>query len=99
LDGSKNDDLSYCHAGLDAWTDEKAESDAKEKLTTDGAGDSEEFPLVCEHCGLPERPGKPVQAYEVGDETYLLHPGCEADWLHAPDPDAWSFNLSDGEAR
>jgi hypothetical protein len=97
LDGSENDDLSYCHAGLDAWTLRKAESDAKENLTTnlttDGPGVPEEFPPVCEHCGMPERPGKAVKPYQVGDETYLLHPGCKAGWLDAPHPDDWTFNL------
>ena len=33
-DGSKNDNLSYSHAGLDAWTDRKPEIDAKANLTT-----------------------------------------------------------------
>jgi hypothetical protein len=73
------------------------ESDAKENLTTnlilEGPEVPEEFPLVCEHCGLPERPGKPVQTYQVGDESLLLHPGCKADWIDAPDPDGWTFNL------
>jgi hypothetical protein len=79
------------------WTLRKAESDAKENLTTnlttDGPGVPEEFPPVCEHCGMPERPGKAVKPYQVGDETYLLHPGCKAGWLDAPHPDDWTFNL------
>jgi hypothetical protein len=42
---------------------------------------------------MPERPGKAVKPYQVGDETYLLHPGCKAGWLDAPHPDDWTFNL------
>ena len=53
----------------------------------------EAWPRVCEHCGVPERPGAPIQVYELYGEQYLLHPGCEKDWLTAPDPDGWTFNL------
>ena len=51
--------------------------------------------LVCEHCGIPERPGNPVQSYDKDGQTYLLHPACHAEWLAGPDPDGWSFNLDD----
>jgi Protein of unknown function (DUF3631) len=93
-DGSKNDDLAYSPSGLDAWTDEKPESGAEDVLTTDAA---EIFPLVCEHCGIPERPGKPVQPYDKDGQTYLLHQACHDEWLAGPDPDGWAFNLDDGE--
>jgi hypothetical protein len=57
------------------------------------AANGEPWPRVCEHCGLAERPGAPVQIYEIYGEQFLLHPGCERDWLAAPDPDGWTFNL------
>src|SRR5262249_13962033 len=52
-------------------------------------------PLVCEHCGNPERPGNPVHPYNKGGQTYLLHPACWTEWLAGPDPDGWTFNLDD----
>jgi hypothetical protein len=58
----------------------------------------EAWPLVCEHCGNPEHPGKPVEAFEVEGQRYLLHPPCHADWLDGPDPDGWSFNLDNDDA-
>jgi putative DNA primase/helicase len=70
---------------------------------TDGNGggrveglNGEPWPLVCEHCGIPERPGAPVQTYDVDGERFLLHSGCHGNWLAAPDPNEWSFNLDDG---
>jgi hypothetical protein len=46
------------------------------------------FPLVCVHCGEPERPGDPVQECAVGDgELYLLHRHCQAEWLG----DSWDI--------
>jgi putative DNA primase/helicase len=58
--------------------------------------DAEPWPRVCEHCGTPERPSKRVQTYEFDGERFLLHPDCHGDWLAAPDPNEWSFNLNDG---
>jgi len=49
------------------------------------------WPPVCEYCGIPERPGKPVQPYPKGGQTYLLHPACWTEWLAGPDPDGWTF--------
>jgi putative DNA primase/helicase len=95
-DGSKNDDLAHNHAGFDASTLRKSESEAKVSLTINGDEPSEPFPGVCEHCGVAERPGKPIQAYDVNGERYLLHPRCHGDWLAGPDPDGWTFNLDDG---
>jgi hypothetical protein len=57
--------------------------------------DSEPWQRVCEHCGVPERPGAPVRAYDVNGKQYQLHPRCEQDRLDAPDPDGWAFNLDD----
>jgi hypothetical protein len=84
-DGSKNGNLSYSHAGLDAWTDRKAPDGVK------GQFDQEIGPPIdplddgfpdslrrCTHCGrsgvlgqvaLPDRPG-----------TVWLHRACEALW-------------------
>jgi putative DNA primase/helicase len=39
---------------------------------------------VCQHCGVPERPGDPVQQCFVEGEQYLLHRRCQADWLGRP---------------
>lgn len=66
-------------------------------LAGNGREPVQTFPLVCEHCGAPERPGKPVETYSVDGETYLLHPGCRTDWLDAPNPNTWSFNLGDAD--
>jgi putative DNA primase/helicase len=59
---------------------------------TDDAN-GEVWPLVCEHCGRPERPDAPVQSYNINDRDYLLHPRCQKDWFDGPDPDGWTFNL------
>jgi Protein of unknown function (DUF3631) len=53
---------------------------------------SESWPRVCEHCGMPERPGLLVETYEIDGEQYLLHSRCEQDWRDAPDPNGWTFN-------
>ena len=57
-----------------------------------GAGD-EAWPRECEHCGIRERPGAPLQTYVIDGEQYLLHPRCQQDRLAGPDPNDWSFNL------
>ena len=56
------------------------------------AGVNGDWPTVCEHCGVPARPGASVQAYDVDGETYWLHPHCQQDRLAAPDPNGWTFN-------
>ena len=43
--------------------------------------DDEAWPRVCEHCGIPERPGAPLQTYAIDGEQYLLHPRCQQDRL------------------
>jgi hypothetical protein len=45
------------------------------------AGQSEQWPLVCEHCGNRERPGDPVQSCWVEGDERLLHAGCQQEWL------------------
>jgi hypothetical protein len=57
--------------------------------------DGGSWPLVCEHCGTPERPGNPVHSYDKDGQTYLLHPAYWTEWLAGSDPDGWSFNLDD----
>jgi len=93
-DGSKTDDLACSPSGSDASTLRKPESGVEGVLTTDEA---ESFPLVCEHCGAPERPDRPVQRYSKDGQAFLLHQACHAEWLAGPDPDGWAFNLDDGE--
>jgi hypothetical protein len=45
------------------------------------ASQSEQWPLVCEHCGDPERPGNPVQSCWVEGDEHLLHAGCQQEYL------------------
>jgi putative DNA primase/helicase len=75
-DGSKNDDLSYSHAGSDTLTG---------KIAGNGAlsGFDQDFPPVCELCGCEERSGDPVQLCAIGGEEMLLHRQCRQDWLNA----------------
>jgi hypothetical protein len=44
-------------------------------------GGNGECARVCQHCGTPERPDSPVQSCWVEGEQYLLHPGCQREWL------------------
>jgi|GraSoiStandDraft_16_1057320.scaffolds.fasta_scaffold30157_2 hypothetical protein len=52
-----------------------------------GNGGAERYPLVCEHCGAPERPGNPVQQCAVDGLTHLLHRHCQAEWLGEGTPE------------
>jgi hypothetical protein len=45
------------------------------------ASQSEQWPLVCEHCGAPEQPGNPVQSCSVEGDEHLLHAGCQTEWM------------------
>jgi putative DNA primase/helicase len=47
---------------------------------------SEQWPLVCDYCGVPESPGKPVRECYVAGERLLLHAGCQDEW-RAADPE------------
>jgi putative DNA primase/helicase len=86
-DGSKNANLSHSHAGSDASTFRKSESDAKANLTAGSkpeaapsAAPSAAFPpRLCDHCGGAigllnawNWPGRPG--------GILLHPNCEEAW-------------------
>ena len=57
------------------------------------SGQSEQWPLVCDHCGDPESPGQPVRECYVKGERILLHADCQDEWQVAPDPDGWAFNM------
>jgi hypothetical protein len=59
-------------------------------------GGNEAWPRVCDHCGGPEKPGKPVRECWVAGEQIWLHQDCQANWLAAPDPNGFSFNLDGG---
>jgi Protein of unknown function (DUF3631) len=45
------------------------------------------YPLVCEHCGAPEKPDSPVLTCAIDGEEHLLHPSCRAAWLELEIPD------------
>lgn len=88
--------------GLTVGECENPNNDGLSNTLTVGMGDISEnvneggpWPSVCEHCGVPERPGKPVHSYDRDGQIYLLHPACWTEWLAGPDPDDWSFNLDD----
>ena len=36
---------------------------------------------ICQHCGAPERPDSPVRSCRVEGEEYMLHEGCQSEWL------------------
>jgi hypothetical protein len=74
---SNNDGLCY---GVTVQRGENAPS----------AQSDEVLPLVCEHCGAPENPGKPVSECYVEGERVLLHADCRDEWL-AADPDDMSI--------
>ena len=48
---------------------------------SNGGNGADEFPPVCVHCGAPATADSPVQLCAVDGEEYLLHRGCQADWL------------------
>jgi putative DNA primase/helicase len=56
------------------------------------------FLPVCEHCGNPERAGKPVEMFVLDGTEYRMHPACRAEWLAGPNPDDWSFNTDAGKS-
>ena len=77
-DGSKNTNLSYSHAGLDAWTDRNTQPGVEESFDQDSTP-------VCEHCGNPATPSSPVQLCAVEGQTFLLHRACWAEWMEKDD--------------
>jgi putative DNA primase/helicase len=48
-----------------------------------GANGGGSWPRICQHCGNQETPADSVQACYVDGEQYLLHRGCQRDWLDA----------------
>jgi putative DNA primase/helicase len=82
-DGSKNANLSYTHAGLDAWTFGNGGSGDKEKSATLSAplNTADELPKAlrrCDHCGRPGATGEydwPQRPFGI-----VLHSSCEAPW-------------------
>ena len=40
---------------------------------------------ICQYCRASARPDDPVQECGVYDERYLIHRGCQDDWLKAMD--------------
>jgi hypothetical protein len=62
-------------------------------LVAGDRGEGEAWPQVCEHCGNPERTGKPVEMFVLDGAEYWMHPVCRTEWLAGPNPDDWSFNL------
>jgi hypothetical protein len=51
------------------------------------AQSDEVWPLVCDHCGAPESPSKPVRECYVEGERILLHAECQSGWLAADSPE------------
>jgi hypothetical protein len=48
---------------------------------------TENFPLVCVHCGAPATADSPVQLCAVDGQEFLLHRTCRADWLNETNGD------------
>jgi putative DNA primase/helicase len=95
-DGSKNADLSYSHAGLDAWTVREAENAAKDQfdqqiarppadaLSNEMPEDGLDIPEFLRRA--PKRPGKPCAQCADANGTRLYRgPAYPAYgiWLHA----------------
>ncbi len=80
-DGSKNDDLSYSHAGFDASTLRRAENGAQGEF--DHAADPFDRGRLCDHCGYPGRPADPLNPWDWPGrpDGIRLHVRCEAAWL------------------
>jgi putative DNA primase/helicase len=62
---------------------EKSNNDGGSRGLADWKAENDDA-RVCEHCGAPERPDDPVQECWVEGEEYLLHRGCQNDWLGEP---------------
>jgi len=84
-DGSKNSQLSYSHAGLDAWTDRKHGNGAQSDPATPETPSDDPGPIPkplrhrCDHCGLPGAPGP--WDWPGRPDGIWLHPRCEAPWV------------------
>ena len=42
---------------------------------------AEDYPPVCQHCGLTSTPSLPVLTCSVDGERVFLHRGCQAEWM------------------
>jgi len=60
---------------------EKSNNDGLCNGVTVWNGGNGERERVCQHCGAPERPDSPVRSCWVEGEEYLLHAGCQREWL------------------
>ena len=76
-DGSKNDDLSYSHAGSDASTLQNAQTAATGHSDQD-ADDMPSFLRRCGHCGKPGPDGR--WDWPGHPDGIWLHTDCEAAW-------------------
>jgi hypothetical protein len=78
-DGSKNPNLSYSHAGLDAWTDGKPENGVRARSDHEkGAGDFPDFLRRCAQCNDPgDARGQVIEH----DDHVWLHRECQRFWL------------------
>jgi Protein of unknown function (DUF3631) len=76
VDGSKTGNLFNNHAGLDGWTDRKAENGAKGQIDQDA-------PRRCDHCGHAGRASDPLNGWDWPGRPagILLHQRCEAPWF------------------
>ena len=52
-----------------------------EGVAGNGDENPEAFPLVCEHCGAPERPDDLCNEVAADGRTHLIHAGCIDDWI------------------
>jgi len=93
-DGSKSANLSYSHAGLDAWTDQKTETGAKRQLDQkanppEEIEDGLDIPDYlrrtaqrCDHCGGNVGILNPWD-WPGRPDGIWLHPRCEAPWVES----------------
>jgi Protein of unknown function (DUF3631) len=78
-DGSKNANLSYSHAGKDAWTDRKPGNGAKGHSDHEnGTGDFPDSLRRCAQCNAPGDARGPVIEH---DDQVWLHQDCRRFWL------------------
>jgi Protein of unknown function (DUF3631) len=104
IDGSKNGNLSYSHAGLDGLTDRnpkpraRASSDGPKEgegpaSAVKGNGDGSGAPSLCAVCKEPEPP--PNRASYGGLDVWL-HPGCEGEYRRRLDAKSYQGNGKPG---
>ena len=86
-DGSKNGKSSHSHAGLDVWTDRKAQNGGQghfdQKIAPPGDLYADlDIPPFCHRCKQCNGIGG-VNLVSLPGRTVQLHPACEAAWLEA----------------